>query len=194
VKGLDLLACNDAQITQLGVVSPLHIGRFKASIAQLILHQKRVDEENEILNTQMKSEKAYFDMEKKYEEIMKLSPPYELPNRMEKWQPIDVFVFMKRPENVDMLAMFLKPLAMTRIGGKELIELVNKKKVESKETSEEVIIEKKIVVDGKEVIEKKKVIKNKLMVTTLFTYIYIYILYTLQIIIKLKNIIRIYQT
>jgi hypothetical protein len=168
VKGLDLLACNDAQITQLGIVSSLHVGRFKASIAQLISHQKRVDEENEILNSQMKSEKTYFDMEKKYEELMKLFPPYELPSSMEKWQPIDVFVFMKRPENVEILGMFLKPLAMSRIGGKELIELANKKNVDSKE---EVTIEKKSVVDGKEIIEKIKVEKSKLMVSYLTLHI-----------------------
>lgn len=125
VNGVDLLSASDEILsTEYGIKSALHLNRARLHISKLISFQEKIDKERDALSALKKSEQAFFDMEAAYVELTRRQPPYQLPNKIDAWRPIDVFFFMKQPANNETLAMFLKPLALKKIGGKELLELV----------------------------------------------------------------------
>ncbi len=121
VRGVDILALTDEQLTSLGITSSLHVGRIKISKAQLIKHQERLD--NEVLNVTPQHKQNYQQIEQRYLELLRATPDYALPQKMSKWTPLDVYLFAKLPENRDKLAVFKKPLAMCRVDGAALIEM-----------------------------------------------------------------------
>ena len=64
-------------------------------------------------------------MLKEYNNLLSMNPPYASPRNMELWKSIDVFIFLKmKGEFQDALSMFVVPMAMKRITGKELIEII----------------------------------------------------------------------
>ncbi len=121
MRGIDILTISDEQIVSLGITSKLHIGRVKTSKAQLMKRQESLDAE--VRNPTLQNKQYYAEMEVKYKELMRTNPDYILPPKMNKWQPIDVYVFIRLPENCDRLRMFKKPLAMSKVDGKKLIEM-----------------------------------------------------------------------
>lgn len=125
VTGVDLLSVTDEMLKEeYGISSALHLNRARLYISKLIAFQEKKDKERDAHEALKKSEQAYFDLEDAYAELLQRVPPYQLPQKVELWRPIDVFFYMKKAENQETLGMFLKPLALKKIGGKELLELV----------------------------------------------------------------------
>lgn len=117
----------EAQMTQLGIVSALHVSRVKACVAQLQYSQYTLDEAAKD-KAQQDADALYSRMESKYAELTaNPDQPYLLPESMDKWTPIDVLYWIKMPEYQENLHMFVKPLVLNRITGKELVELGVKK-------------------------------------------------------------------
>lgn len=83
-------------------------------MAQLVEVQKTLD-----------TDAGYNALNKQCDELKSKSPPYALPKKMEYWAPVDVFFFLSQEKFALTLGMFIRPLANSSIGGKELLEMCN---------------------------------------------------------------------
>ncbi len=52
------------------------------------------------------------------------SPPYQSPKDLRAWKPVDVYLWLESPEVKSLLGVFSKPFAETKIGGFDLIRIV----------------------------------------------------------------------
>lgn len=120
VNGVDLLTADDTQLNEFGITSPLHVARAKTSIGQLVVYQQAFDNNYDEAMEKEKEEQTFVLLEKEFNALPK---PHKPPKNMKLWKPIDIFDFMKK--NEDLLSMFIKPLAMTKINGEEFIALAH---------------------------------------------------------------------
>jgi hypothetical protein len=119
-----LLSCDDALLAELGFKSVMHLNRMKASIRQLVVYQETFDIEVEEEKSLKKAEKWYFEAETKFNALMASNPDYELPALVQLWTTEDLFFFIKTAtKNKELFSIFLKPLAMSRINGNELLTI-----------------------------------------------------------------------
>lgn len=125
VKGVDLLTMNDPDVfKEFGITNPIHVNRIISGHAQLVAHQERCDEKKAAQVALEQSEKTYFEIKKKYEKLMTLTnPSYSLPTNIMSWKPEDVYAFLMLPQNFEQLQMFVRPLALSNVGGEKLLEL-----------------------------------------------------------------------
>ena len=118
-----MLSAGKNQLEQFGITSPVHVSRAETCIAQLHVHQSKLDNELMQHNVQQKAEKVYFDVEEQYRQSLLKESPYRLPTKMDHWKTIDVFAFCQHPKYQEALAPFVKALALRKITGKELLEI-----------------------------------------------------------------------
>jgi hypothetical protein len=123
VQGVDLLAAEEELLRELGIQSTIHLNRIKASIRQLVIYQEKVDKATTEENSMQKEEKIYFDFETQYQEILSKTRNYEQPVKMEFWSPFDLFHFLKSTEKQELFTAFIKPCALLKIGGKDIMHL-----------------------------------------------------------------------
>lgn len=132
VRGVDLLAANDAQLKDFGITAQIHVSRIKTYIAQLINYQKDYDAHVEKEKQEAINEKEYYEMERQYEGFMKSyeaqnpKKPYQLPFNISRWARLQVYIFMKLPDHADVLSKYLKNIAREKIEGKDLIDLITR--------------------------------------------------------------------
>lgn len=126
VCGVDILAADDPQLQQFGIDNPTHRNRVQIHISQLILQQQRIDKEIAEKTQEMKLKKIYFDMSEEYEELMAANT-YQAPPLLKLWKTIDLFVFLKKKGNEQHAELFLEKIAMRRLTGKELLEIIRNK-------------------------------------------------------------------
>lgn len=96
------------------------MGRAESSIEQLSKYQKEFDKVNVKQARLEKDEKNYHDLLKEWE---KNNATYNTVDIMSKWSSYDVFHFLKKPSNTEVMEIFIKPIAMQRLNGEELLEL-----------------------------------------------------------------------
>lgn len=113
-------------MSQFGITSPVHVSRATTCLAQLVNYQKTVDAELVAQQALEKAESAYFETEKKYVDLVKRTPNYQLPKKMELWTRVDLFYFLKKEENYEHFHAFLKPVAMSKLDGKDLLAKFSK--------------------------------------------------------------------
>lgn len=122
VSGVDILAAEVKELEQLGIVNSAHVKRAQIYISQLVRLQKRLDDE---LGSGLGKGEAYYDLLKEYNSLISQDPPYQPPRNMELWKAIDVFYFLNmKGDFQDTLSMFVVPMAMKRITGLELIDII----------------------------------------------------------------------
>lgn len=115
VNGVNLLMINESDLKRFGIVEPLHVSSFKAHIQVLIKHQRKVEEE-------AAASKEYNDMENQYQLKLRTNPNYTIPKRMNIWQPLDVFIFMRTAKDAENIHFALKKaLAKKGRNGSDLI-------------------------------------------------------------------------
>jgi hypothetical protein len=126
VCGVDILAADDPQLQQFGIDNPTHRNRVQIHISQLILQQNRIDQEIAEKTKEMKQKKIYFDMLEEYEALMAANT-YQSPPLLKLWRTMDLFVFLKKKEHAQHAELFLENIAMRRLTGKELLEIISNK-------------------------------------------------------------------
>lgn len=126
VCGVDILAADDPQLQQFGIDNPTHRNRVQIHISQLILQQQRIDQEIAEKTKEMKLKKVYFDMMEEYEELLAANT-HQAPPLLKLWRTMDLFVFLKKKEHAQHAELFLENIAMRRLTGKELLDIINRK-------------------------------------------------------------------
>lgn len=124
VKGIDLLGANENILRDLGIDRPVHLNRAKIAVDQLLVYQNGVDlkeKENALL---YEREKNYHDLKEECKRLESLSPAYVLPKKIDYWKPVDVMLWLNVPQNTTYLGIFVKPFALSRINGPELLQMV----------------------------------------------------------------------
>lgn len=115
---------NENVMKQVGIETPMKIDILSMALNQLVMYQNRGD----IQVAEEKEDELYLNLVSKYNELMATDPDYDLPLRMDKWEPLDVFFFMKmKKHDEDLMEKFLKSLSKNKINGKRLLELMTNK-------------------------------------------------------------------
>lgn len=107
-----------------------HQMRARIHIAQLMQQQARLDDEGQAVTEEQLAYKAYFELLRESNTLLSPTntPPYQPPPLLHLWKPIDVFIFLKMKQNEDKVGAFLRPIALKRLNGRELLDLVSTEK------------------------------------------------------------------
>ena len=126
IKGIDLLSTTEKELMEFGITHSIHINRAKTSINQLIVYQHAIDRKLKKEQKLRAKEKPYYDILDEATALRQRIPPYQSPYYIKYWKAVDVFLWLESKENVGQLGIYVKPFALERISGKELLEMVNK--------------------------------------------------------------------
>eukprot|EP01033_Poteriospumella_lacustris_P002747 gene2747-1995_t len=125
VRGIDLLAAKESEITEFGITMAVHVARVKACIDDLIRYQRYIEAEKVTDTNMRKVDQGYYDLDKAYREKCVNGTIYVPTKKMERWTDVDVFAFLSNPQHNNQLSAFIKPIANKKLNGKELLEAVS---------------------------------------------------------------------
>jgi hypothetical protein len=125
VRGIDLLAAKENEITEFGITMAVHVARVKACIDDLIRYQRYIEAEKVTDTNMRKVDQGYYDLDKAYREKCVNGTIYVPTKKMERWTDVDVFAFLSNPQHNNQLSAFIKPIANKKLNGKELLEAVS---------------------------------------------------------------------
>eukprot|EP01040_Poterioochromonas_malhamensis_P014141 gene14141-15634_t len=126
IRGIDLLSSTEKQLAEFGIVHSVHINRAKTSISQLIVYQQAYDKKLKKEQKLREKERPYYDILDEAAALKAKNPPYQSPSNIKYWKAVDVFLWLEAKENASQLGLYVKPFALERISGKELLEMVTK--------------------------------------------------------------------
>lgn len=106
---MDLLKMTD--VSGYGITDVAHVDRIEAYLQDLAIRQKKYV-----------TEADYLDLKKQYDRLKVQNPPYILPKKMDHWKPVDVMFFMLHDRNKEVAHKFVKPLAMNKVDGADLLK------------------------------------------------------------------------
>ena len=120
------MSSTEKQLAEFGIVHSVHINRAKTSISQLIVYQQAYDKKLKKEQKLREKERPYYDILDEAAALKAKNPPYQSPYNIKYWKAVDVFLWLEAKENVSQLGLYVKPFALERISGKELLEMVTK--------------------------------------------------------------------
>lgn len=126
IRGVDLLSFTEKQLNDFGIVHSIHVNRAQTSINQLIVYQQSFDKKLKKEQKLRQKEKPYYDLLDEVKLIREKNPSYQSPYYIKYWKAMDVFMWLESKENLAQLGMYIKPFAMERITGKDLLEMIYK--------------------------------------------------------------------
>lgn len=109
---------------EFGIDHPIHVNRAKTSVNQLVIYQQAIDKKLKKEKKLREKEKPYFDLLDEANVLRAKDPPYQSPRNIKYWKSVDVFMWLEAKENVNQLGLFIKPFAIERVSGKDLLSLV----------------------------------------------------------------------
>lgn len=112
---------------KLGIEGEVALGKVKAALEILVQNQRIFDEEEEDSKAEESVFKPFFELEKKYNQLILDEPDYKLPYSMRLWTRLDVFYHLMRLKDEEFAKVFAKQLARKEVDGKTLLRLVGQK-------------------------------------------------------------------